>query len=47
MKCLKSEKNVLVVRTAKVEAVKYGLLAFYGQKEIQNSLETNRGRGKI
>lgn len=46
MKCLKSENNVLMVRTAKGEGVKYGLLAFYGEKEIQNPHETNREREK-
>lgn len=47
MKCLKSENNVLMVRAAKGEGVKHGLLAFYGEKEIQNPHETNRERGKI
>lgn len=46
MKCLKSENNVLMVRAAKGEGVKYGLLAFYGEKEIQNPHETNREREK-
>jgi len=35
MKCLKSENNVLMVRTAKGEGVKYGLLAFYGEKKFR------------
>lgn len=35
-----------MVRTTKGGGVKYGLLAFYGQKEIQNSHEINRERGK-
>lgn len=44
MTCLKSENNVLMVRATKGEGVKYGLLAFYGEKEIQNPHETNRER---